>query len=159
MNRRAELTVAVDVDAPAEVVWRAVTDWPGQRAWMLATRVEVLGDGDGRHRGARLRAVTGYGPLSFTDPMQILEWDPPRRCVVGHLGALVRGDGVFEVVPLRPGRSQLLWSERLELPMGAFGAVAWLLVRPLVRIGVRCSLARLARLCAAQAAAGGVRNG
>ena len=28
--RRAELTVPVDVNAPAEAVWHTLTDWPGQ---------------------------------------------------------------------------------------------------------------------------------
>ena len=74
--RRAELTVPVDVNAPAEAVWRTVTDWPGQGEWMLGTRVEVDGPGDGRHLGARLRAVTGVGPLGFTDTMEIVGWDP-----------------------------------------------------------------------------------
>ena len=69
---------------------------------MLGTRVEVDGRGDGRHLGARLRAFTGVGPLGFTDTMEIVEWEPPRRCVVRHTGKVVRGDGVFEVVPLGP---------------------------------------------------------
>ena len=82
----AELTVPVDVNAPAEVVWHTVTDWPGQVEWMLGTRVEVDGPGDGRHLGARLRAFTGVGPLGFTDTMEIVEWEPPRKGAVGALG-------------------------------------------------------------------------
>ena len=83
---RAELTVPVDVNAPAEAVWHTVTDWPGQGEWMLGTRVEVDGPGDGRHLGARLRAFTGVGPLGFTDTMEIVAWEPPRRLVyVWHL--------------------------------------------------------------------------
>jgi hypothetical protein len=31
--------------------------------------------------------------------MQIVEWRPPRRCVVRHLGRIVQGEGVFEVFP------------------------------------------------------------
>ena len=77
-----ELTLRVDVDAPPERTWAAVTDWDRQGEWMLGTRVEVAGPGDGRHLGARLRAVTGVGPLGFTDIMEIITWEPPRRCVV-----------------------------------------------------------------------------
>jgi hypothetical protein len=122
---------------------------------MLATRVEVVGEGDGRHRGARMAAVTGFGPLALTDPMQIVEWDPPRRCVVRHLGAVIRGDGVFEVVELGPARARLAWSELLELPLGVLGRVGWPLVRPLLRRGVRHSLGRFAALCAAEGAGSG----
>ena len=147
--RRVELTVPVDVDAPAEAVWECVTDWPGQGEWMLGTRVAVDGGGEGRHLGARLRAVTGVGPLGFTDTMEIVEWEPPRRCVVLHTGKVVRGDGVFEVVPLGPRRARFLWSERLDLPLGAVGALGWRVVAPAFRLGIARSLAAMARRCEA----------
>ena len=54
---RTELVVPVDVDAPAETVWHAVTDWAAQGEWMLGTRVTVDGPGDGRQLGARLRGL------------------------------------------------------------------------------------------------------
>jgi hypothetical protein len=144
---RAELTVPVDVNAPAEAVWQTVTDWPGQGEWMLGTRVEVDGPGDGRHLGARLRAVTGVGPLGFTDTMEIVAWEPPRRCVVRHTGKVVRGDGVFEVVPLGPGRARFLWSELLDLPLGAVGALGFRVVKPVFRLGIAHSLRAMARRC------------
>jgi hypothetical protein len=150
MSQSVELTVAVDVAAPAAEVWAAVTDWPGQGEWMLGTVVEVDGEGDGRRLGARLTAVTGAGPAAFRDPMEIVEWDPPRRCVVRHLGAVVRGKGVFEVVELTPDRAQFVWSEVLELPLGLLGRLGWPLVRPAFRSGVRVSLDRMARQVAAQ---------
>jgi hypothetical protein len=151
MRSTVELTVAVDVDAPVEDVWAAVTDWPGQGEWMLGTVVGVDGsDSDGRRLGARLTAVTGVGPLSFRDPMEIVEWDPPRRCVVRHLGAVVKGKGVFEVVELAPGRAQFVWSELLELPLGLLGRLGWPLVRPAFRLGVRLSLERMGRQVAAR---------
>jgi carbon monoxide dehydrogenase subunit G len=146
---RAELTVPVDVDAPTEAVWQTVTDWRAQGEWMLGTRVEVEGAGEGRHLGARLRAVTGIGPFGVTDPMEIVEWEPPRRCVVRHTGRIVRGDGVFEVVPLGPHRAQFLWSERLDLPLGAVGALGWRVVAPAVRLGLARSLRTMARRCEA----------
>jgi carbon monoxide dehydrogenase subunit G len=147
---RAELTVPVDVDAPAEAVWRAVTDWPGQGEWMLGTRVSVTGGGEGHQVGATLAAFTGVGPVGFTDTMEIVEWEPPRRCVVRHTGRVVRGDGVFEVVPLGPERARFLWTERLDLPLGALGALGWPLVRPLLRAGVAASLAKMARAAEAE---------
>lgn len=150
---RVELTVPVDVAAPAEAVWQTVTDWPGQGEWMLGTRVEVVGGGEGRRLGARLRAVTGVGPLAFADPMEIVEWDPPRRCVVHHLGKVVRGDGVFEVVELDPRRARFLWTEKLDLPLGVVGALGWRVAAPAFRWGIAYSLRRMARRC--EAAHGG----
>lgn len=153
-SNRVELTVPVDVQAPAEDLWRTVTDWPGQGEWMLGTRVEVRSSGDGRYLGAALSAVTGIGPVGVTDTMEIVEWDPPRRCVVRHTGRVVRGEGVFEVVALGPERSRFLWSELLDLPLGAVGRAGWPLVRPAMRAGVEHSLRRMARLCEARYRAG-----
>jgi hypothetical protein len=153
MTARVELTVPVDVEAPAEAAWRTITDWRGQGEWMLGTRVGVTSAGDGRELGARLRAVTGLGPVGFTDTMEIVEWTVPdgpgpRRCVVRHTGAVVRGDGVFEVVELGPERARVLWRELLDLPLGPLGRWGWPLVRPAFRAGVAYSLRRMARLCA-----------
>ena len=152
---RVRLTVPVEVEAPAEVVWLAVTDWERQSEWMLGTRVEVTSPGDGRRLGATLRAVTGVGPLGFADPMEIVEWtvptgEGPHRCVVRHAGRVVRGDGVFEVVPLGPARSRLVWSELLDIPLGALGRVGWLLAQPVAGAGVLLSLRRFARFCEAE---------
>lgn len=149
MNR-VELTVPVDVNAPAEAVWQTITDWPGQGDWMLGTRIEVDGPGDGRHLGARFRAFTGVGPLGVWDPIEVVEWDPPKRCVVRHLGNVVQGDGVFEVVELGPERARFRWTERLDLPLGALGRFGWPLVRPTFRAGVAYSLRRMAQQCEAE---------
>jgi hypothetical protein len=143
---RVELTVPVDVDVPAAVLWESVTDWPAQGEWMLGTRVEVVGGGEGRHLGAGLRAVTGIGRLGLVDVMEIVEWDPPKRCVVRKTGTLIRGNGVFEVVELGPERSRFLWSQLLDLPLGALGRFGWPIVRPVVRWGFDRSLHRMARL-------------
>ncbi len=116
---RTELVVPVDIDAPAATVWDVVTDWAAQGEWILGTRVTVQDPDGARRLGGRFAAFTGVGPVGFTDPMEVVEWDPPRRCVVAHLGRVVRGDGVFEVTELGPARSRFLWTERLELPLGA----------------------------------------
>lgn len=145
MSNRVEITARVRVPAPPERTWRAVVDWPGQAEWMLATRVH------GDHgQGARVVARTGIWLVGFTDTMVITEWDPPRRCVVRHTGRVVRGAGVFEVVPAGTG-SEFRWTERLDLPLGAAGRCGWLLARPLAQRGMDLSLRRFARFVAAGA--------
>ena len=137
----AELVVTLDVDAPTQPVWDALTDWELHDRWMLLTRAS-----GGRCEGASIEAVTGVGPLSIRDTMTIVVWEPPRRCVVRHTGRVVRGSGAFEVQALGPDRSRIVWSEWLELPLGVLGRLGWPVVRPLVRLGVAFSLRRLARL-------------
>ena len=146
-----EITVGVDVDAPTELLWRAVTDWEAQGEWMLGTTVHVT-RGDGVGLGSEIAATTGIGPLAVTDPMRIVGWDPPHRATVVHTGAIVRGSGTFTVIDRGPGRSRFEWGERLDLPLGVLGAVGFSVISPLFRLGLAVSMRRLARRCAAEAA-------
>ncbi len=145
-----EVVERVEVAAPAAVTWDAITDWQRQGEWMLGTRVRVI-SGDGRGAGSSLSAFTGVAGLGFTDTMDITLWDPPRRCEVLHTGKVVRGTGVFEVLERGPNASTFVWSEQLDLPLGAVGRLGWLVVGPGFRLGVRRSLRGFARFAEARA--------
>jgi uncharacterized protein YndB with AHSA1/START domain len=145
-----DITVGVDIDAPQDLVWKAVTDWESQGDWMLGTAVRVT-RGDGVGVGSELAATTGLGPLGVTDSMRIVGWDPPHRATVVHTGSVVRGSGTFTVVERGPGASRFEWGERLDLPLGLLGALGWPVLAPLFRVGLVFSLRRLARYCAAEA--------
>ena len=143
----AELTETVDIDAPPERVWSALTDWVRQGEWMLATDVRAVG-GPAQDVGGRVEARTGVplpggARLGVLDAMVITRWEPPRRVDVRHTGRVVRGSGVFEVRPRGAG-STFVWTELLDLPLGALGRGGWPLVRPAMRAGVRLSLRRFA---------------
>jgi hypothetical protein len=141
-----EVTETVDVEAPPEQVWAALTDWARQGEWMVATDVRPVGPA--HQVGGRIEARTGL-PLpggrrvGVLDPMVITRWEPPTRAEVRHTGRVVRGTGVFEVRPRSAG-STFLWTERLDLPLGDLGRSAWPLVRPATRAGMRLSLRRFA---------------
>jgi carbon monoxide dehydrogenase subunit G len=140
MTAPATVTSRVVVPASPDQVWQAVVDWPGQRRWIIGTRVH-----GGHGHGATVVGRTGIGPLGFTDTMVITGWEPPRRCAVHHTGRLVHGDGLFEVTPAGAG-SQLSWTEQLQLPLATAGRLAWPVVRPLLQRGMDVSLRRFARL-------------
>lgn len=142
---QARLAVAAVSAAPAERVFALLTDWPRHSEWMFATSAEVTA-GDGRSPGSRLAAFSGVGRLGFLDTMEITRWDPPQRVEVVHTGRVVRGGGVFRVLPLPDGGSRILWAETLDLPLGPLGALGWHLTRPLFAALVRLSLRRLSRL-------------
>jgi hypothetical protein len=125
-------------------------DWSRQGEWIPATRVH-----GGTGVGAQVVARTAVGPVGFTDTMIITEWDPPRRCVVRHTGQVVRGDGIFEVIP--DGElTEFRWTELVELPLpkalqrGSIRQATQFLgrwaVAPLARRSLQYALARLARL-------------
>ena len=133
-----EIRLEVDVAAPVERTWAAATDWDRQGEWMLGTRVRGTVQ-DGRGVGGGIRAVTGLGRLGVVDTMEITGWSPPYAAYVRHTGRVVRGTGAFEVRE-RPGGSTFVWSERLDLPLGAVGRLGWRLVRPAFLWALRRSL-------------------
>ncbi|MBA2552633.1 MAG: SRPBCC family protein [Geodermatophilaceae bacterium] len=139
----ADLSVAVDVDAPADQVWAALTDWGRQGEWMLGTTVRAT-VGQGRQVADEMEAMTGIGRVGFLDRMRITRWDPPHVCEVMHFGRLVRGPGAFTVRARGTG-STVIWSEQLDLPLGRLGRWGWPLVRPVARWGLQRSLQRFAR--------------
>ena len=137
-----EIRLEVDVDGPVERTWAAATDWDRQGEWMLGTTVRGT-EQDGRGVGGGIRAVTGLGRLGIVDSMVITGWEPPHGAYVTHTGRIVRGTAAFEVRE-RPGGSTFVWSERLDLPLGAVGRFGFRLLRPAFLWGLRLSLRRFA---------------
>jgi carbon monoxide dehydrogenase subunit G len=145
-----EVTARTRVRATPERVWQVAMDWSRQGEWIPATKVR-----GGIGVGSQVVARTGVGPVGFTDTMIITEWDPPRRCVVRHTGKVVRGHGIFEVIP-HGELTEFRWTEVVELPVpavlqrGPAGRAAQLLgqraVVPLTRRSLQYALARFARL-------------
>ncbi|NYJ06503.1 SRPBCC family protein [Petropleomorpha daqingensis] len=149
-----EIRESIDVDAPPEQVWAALTDWTAQGRWILATDVRPV-VGPSRGVGGRLVAITGLPlgdrRLGVVDTMEITRWEPPSRLDVLHTGRVVRGTGTFEIRP-REGGSTFTWSEQVELPLGALGRLGWPAAEPLVRAGYRYSLRRFAEFARTYAA-------
>ncbi|TDD65821.1 SRPBCC family protein [Actinomadura darangshiensis] len=126
--------------APPERVFAVLTDWPRHAEWMPFTRAE-----GGDKPGDELRAWTGIGPVGFTDTMVITDWRDGRRVAVRHTGRVVRGEAFFKVVPEGSG-SRVIWAERIDLPLGAFGRAGWLVAGPVVKMFLGIGLRRLAVL-------------
>jgi uncharacterized protein YndB with AHSA1/START domain len=137
------ITAGVTLRAEPQQVWDLAVDWSRQREWMWATHTH-----GGRGIGAPVSARTGFGPLGFTDVMEITVWEPPARCALTHVGRLVRGDGVFEVTP-RGDLVEFRWTEHIMLPVTlppALERLAFAVLAPAARLGLGSSLARFARL-------------
>jgi len=52
----------------------------------------------------------------------------------------------MEVFELPGDRSRFVWSEQIELPLGALGKIGWTVVRPAFALGVQRSLDQFAQL-------------
>jgi hypothetical protein len=135
---------SIDIAATPERVWNAVTDWDSQGEWIPLTRTHAVGEPTAG-LGGRVRAWTGVGPIGFWDSMTITDWDPPRRCEVLHTGTVVRGEAAFEVEGTPQG-ARFTWWERVVLPGGRLGGLAWPLARPGAVALLDVALRRLRRL-------------
>jgi carbon monoxide dehydrogenase subunit G len=145
-----EVSAQTQVRATPERVWDVAMDWSRQGEWIPGTTVR-----GGTGVGAHVTARTAVGPVGFTDTMVITEWDPPRRCVVRHTGKVVRGSGIFEVIP-HGELTEFRWTEIVDLPLpaalqrGTAGRATQFLghgaVVPLTRRSLQYALSRFARL-------------
>ena len=148
MAEELVITARVTLAEPPARVWQVALDWSRQHEWIWATRVS-----GGAAAGAAVVARTGIGPAGFTDTMEITEWDPPRRCTVRHTGKVIRGLGIFEVVPVSGGAgngagngAEFRWTERMPVPAPLAGPLGERLLTPIGRWFLQTSLRRLARL-------------
>ncbi|HEY7761932.1 MAG TPA: SRPBCC family protein [Actinomycetota bacterium] len=119
------------VPALLEEAWTVLLDWERQADWMAdADLVTVVSD----HRegvGVRLAVRTRlFGIAAFTEPMEVLEWDPPRRLEIGH-GSLVVGTGTWLLEPV-DGGTLFTWREQVRLALPVVGELAAALYRPVL---------------------------
>jgi carbon monoxide dehydrogenase subunit G len=101
------VTVDRDPDLSPAEVWARVTDWRRHGDVVPLTRVTVDGD--------RFTARTGVGPVGFDDVMEVVSWDPPRRCRVEKRGRVVQGWAEIDVSPRDGGGSHLTWREDVHV--------------------------------------------
>jgi uncharacterized protein YndB with AHSA1/START domain len=137
------IAVSVPVNAPAEEVWAAITDHERESRYVLATTVRGTKN-DGHGVGGELEAFTGFGKIGLLDKMVVTDWEPPHVYRVDHVGEF-KGTGAFEIAQAPGGHSVLTWIEDIEIPLGAFGRIGFVIVRPLISAALRYSLQRLAK--------------
>jgi hypothetical protein len=128
--------------ATPAALWDVLRRWEEQPRWMRdADDVRVIGerrDGVGARVAVRTRV---FGVPAFTEPLEVTEWDPPRRLALAH-GGFVRGSGTWALVP-EGDRTRLRWTEDLALPIPLLGEAALRAYRPFLRRLMRGSLADL----------------
>ncbi|MEU9344960.1 SRPBCC family protein [Streptomyces sp. NPDC048278] len=104
---------------PIDEAWRRLTEWSRHADVVPLTRVTVLTDPP-THEGTVFVARSGFGPLSFDDPMEVTVWEPPvdggsGRCRLVKHGKVVLGWAELEVHPGPGGRTRVVWHEELRI--------------------------------------------
>lgn len=138
------LRMLVVVDAPIEETWAVVADIPLQPEWMREMkRVTLLTPGP-VGVGTRGEATVRILGIGVTDPVQIVDFQPPTRFAIRHEG-LFSGDGLITLEGGADGTTTIVrWDETLVPPiLPELGA---LLQAPLLRPIFQADLHRLKRL-------------
>lgn len=121
-----------------------LVEWERQSEWMRdADRVRVESStraGVGTLIAVRTRVLNV--PL-FTERLQVLVWDPPRRLVMAHR-SFISGTGTWELRPAGSG-SRFGWTEDIALPIPLVGPIALAAYRPIMRTLMSRSAAALRR--------------
>lgn len=140
---RFEARATLPVDPAA--AWDALVRWEDQARWLRdADSVRVVGDrreGVGTIVAVKTRVL--HVPL-FTERLEVVTWEPPRRLVVRHRG-LVRGEGTWWLEP-DPAGTTFAWVEDLRLPVPVLGELALRVYRPFMLRLMRGGLADLRAL-------------
>jgi hypothetical protein len=154
MRNQNKLALTVEIKQPIKIVWQQLVDWRSQSDWMLQTKVWSELDQDRtvkNGKGVLIFAFTGLFPklypklkLGVLDTMEVVNWHPPYKCDVLHIGRIIRGTGSFELVSNSESKKSgttFYWSEEIIAP-----AVFIAILKPFILLGVRISLRRFARL-------------
>jgi uncharacterized protein YndB with AHSA1/START domain len=142
---RFEAWTTLPVDPSA--AWDALVRWEDQARWLRdADSVRVLTDrreGVGTIVAVKTRVL--QVPL-FTERLEVVAWEPPRRLVVRHRG-FVRGVGTW-TLEAEPSGTRFGWVEDLRLPVPVLGELALRVYRPFMVRLMRGGLADLRALLA-----------
>ncbi|MEV1024771.1 SRPBCC family protein [Streptomyces sp. NPDC050264] len=99
----------------AAEAWRRLTDWERHGDLVPLTRITVTTPPP-TAAGTAFVAHTGVGRrFGFDDPMEVVAWQPPRRCRLVKRGRLVTGWAEVEVRPLGAGGARVEWREELRV--------------------------------------------
>jgi len=108
------ITVTQHTALSPDEAWSRLVDWPRHGAYVPLTTISVRPGVPGR--GTVFVARTAVGRLGFDDPMEVVEWDPPRFCRIAKRGRVMRGWAELTVTPAGAG-SRVTWREE-AVPAG-----------------------------------------
>jgi hypothetical protein len=91
-----------EVPLSQQEAFSRVTDWPRHGDVVPFTTVRATETG--------IVARTALGRVGFDDPMDVVQWDPPRFCRLEKRGRVLRGWAEISVWPIATG-SKVVWRE------------------------------------------------
>ncbi|WP_394429236.1 SRPBCC family protein [Streptomyces sp. SGAir0957] len=110
----AHVHLVRETQLPAAEAWQRLTDWERHGDVVPLTRVTVTTPPP-TAAGTLFVARTGTDRIGFDDPMEVVAWQPPRRCRLEKRGRVVTGWAEIEVRPLGTDASVVEWREEMRV--------------------------------------------
>ena len=122
--------------------WARLTAWPRHAKYVPRTTISITTPGPNAV-GTIFLARTHLGPLSFDDPMELVEWSPPDgdgpgRCRLIKRGTVMLGWAELEV-ERRGSGSRATWTEEITVARMPKWAA------PVTRVSSRLMFSRVLR--------------
>lgn len=112
----APLRMLAVIDAPIERAWAVLVDIPLQLEWMREMKEIRLTTPGPTHVGTRGEATVRIFGIGVTDPVEVVELEPPTRYAIRHEG-LFTGGGVITLEGGADGTTTIVqWEETLIPP-------------------------------------------
>ena len=138
------LRMMVVVDAPIEATWEVVADIRLQTEWMAEMKDVVVTTMGATGVGTRGEATVRIAGISVTDPVEVVEFQPPHRYAIRHEG-LFKGGGVITLEAGAGNATTVVrWDETLVPPL--LPALGALVQAPILRAIFQADLELLKRL-------------
>src|SRR4051812_32295433 len=111
------LDMLVVVDAPIDHTWDVLADIERQPEWMAEMKAVRMTTPPPVTAGSRGEAVVRILGIAVQDPVEVTEYEPPRRFAVRHEGTFT-GHGVMELEAGADGTTTVVrWAETLVPPL------------------------------------------
>lgn len=136
------IVISIDIPATTKRVWDALAAVETHSDWMTDAEAIVFLSEQKSGKGTRIRVRTRVGPLRVHDDMEFIDWEPPHRMVVRHIGR-IGGSGEFLLSTIATG-TRFTWEESLRFPWYFGGPLALVLARPVLRRIFTANLERFA---------------
>jgi hypothetical protein len=101
-----------DTPLSSPQAWSRLTAWTEHARYVPLTSVSITTEGPNRV-GTVFVARTHLGPLTFDDPMEIVQWSPPDEDGTGHCRLV------------KAGRVMLGWAELQVVAEGSGSRATW----------------------------------
>lgn len=138
------LRMMVVVDAPIETTWEVVADIRLQTEWMAEMKDVVVTTMGATGVGTRGEATVRIAGISVTDPVEVVEFQPPHRYAIRHEG-LFKGGGLITLEAGADNATTVVrWDETLVPPL--LPALGALVQAPILRAIFQADLELLKRL-------------